>query len=172
MNFLQNAIRAVAAGLLVFVIQVGVASVVNNVAVPLLSLLNAGTWLAYTWQVVMGLVLAAIVYFVARWYFNRVGSIVHGFYLGVTMVVVNLVLVVLQALPALAYGQNITGDLLGYLASLAFWLTSGITIVAAMAAGYMKRNNMHWDVKAAVRTCMPNDAGNQAGACNPFEAQQ
>jgi len=151
----MNIKKAIGAGLLVFAVQFASVSVVGNTIGPFL---GQSTWAGYAWQAAMALLLAGIVYCIARWYFSAsASSTLQGAYLGLIIVATSFIVNLLQTIPALAFGQDIVGPLMQYVTSISFLITAVITIGAAAFAGCLKaKNKPQCDVQNAIKTCMPN----------------
>ncbi len=152
----MNIKKAIGAGLLVFAIQFASVSVIGNTVGPFL---GQGAWASYIWQVAMALLLAGIVYCIARWYFiANTSSTLQGAYLGLIIVATSFIVNLLQTIPALAFGQDIIGPLMQYITSIAFLITTVITIGAATFAGCLKaKHKPQCDVQNAIKTCMPKE---------------
>ena len=154
----MNIKKAIGAGLLVFAIQFAAMSVLSNTIGPLL---GANQWAGYAWQALMVVILVAIVYYIAKWYFtgNTINT-KNGLYLGIVLVVVSFIVNILQVIPALIFGQDIVQPLIQYVTSISFLVTAGITVAAAVFAGYYGHKKTHaaCKVEGAVGNCMPEDA--------------
>jgi len=153
----MNIKKAIGTGLLVFAVQFASVSVIGNTFGPLL---GTSAWAGYAWQAAMVLLLVAIVYCTARWYFTgTIATAIKGFYLGIVVVAVSFVINLLQTIPAIALGQNISQPLLQYVSSISFWVTVVITVASATCAGFMgaRRHSGACSVKGAVAACMPKE---------------
>jgi len=161
----MNIKKAIGAGLLVLAIQGLVLNILNAVIVPFLSKLPTqwATAIQYVWQTILVIVLIAIIYCVLRWYFTgRTATPVKGFYVGIVMAIVALVVTLLPAVPALLLGTGtsfVISGITGYLSSLAFWVTTGVTIFAATLAGFFQGRNraQKHNVRDAIATHMPDE---------------
>ncbi len=167
----MNIQKAIGAGLLVFAFQFSFVSVLNTVVTPFLIQFQAGNFVAYAWQVFIAAVFVAIVYFVARWYFsgNKV-DVLHGFYLGVMVTLVNFVINLLQALPFIVYGENVWFQMSDYFKSFGFWVTVILTVFAAMFAGFMgaRKKAEACNVENAIGSCMPTNEGDNVTVAESY----
>jgi hypothetical protein len=162
----MNILKAIGAGLLVFSIQFTSVTVLGNAIGPFL---GTSATAGYVWQGAMILLLIAIVYFTSKWYFtgNPVSAL-KGALLGASFVVTSLVLNLLQTIPAIAAGQNITTPLLQYVTSIPFIITVVITIGAAAAAGHFCTKRSACKIEEAVGNAMPTP--DKVAATMPEEA--
>ena len=161
----MNIKKAIGAGLLVLAIQTLAMQILNSVVIPFLNKVptNWVPTVQYAWQFVIALLLIVIIYCVMRWYFTGITATpVKGFYVGIVMAIVTLVVTLLPAIPALLLGTGtsfVISGVTGYLSSLAFWITTGVTIFAATLAGFFQGRNraQKHNVRDAVTTSMPQE---------------
>ncbi len=157
----MNYKKAVGAGLLVFAIQFSLVNVLGNLIGPFL---GTGQAYVYGWQAFMILVLVTIVYFVSKWYFtgNKV-TLNNGLYLGAILVATNVVITLVQAVPAAILGQSVTSAIVTYLTGWPFILTAVITVAAATGTAYLNRKiSADCNVKDAISASMPKDSDTEA----------
>ncbi|GEM_PF-6301153 len=151
----MNIRKAIGTGLLVFAIQFALVSVIGNIFGPFL---GSSVTMGYVWQAVMVLLLIGIVHCASKWYFTgNTVNITKGLYLGLTLVLTSLTINLLQALPALAIGQDVVTPILNYVTSIPFWLTVGITIVTTTLTAYHAQKKRACNLKGAMGACMPKD---------------
>jgi hypothetical protein len=151
---IMNYKKAIGAGLLVYAVQFSLVSVLSNLIGPFLGTSSVAN---YAWQGAMILVLIAIVHCVSRWYFTgNSANLKNGAYLGAILVVTNVSVTLVQAVPAIILGNNVTDAIIAYLTGVPFLLTAAITVAAATGTAYLRHKAMGCNVKDAIGSHMPH----------------
>jgi riboflavin transporter FmnP len=133
-------VRALKAGFAAYAFNNAIVGIVGG----LLSLILSTTKQADNIGFVIALIISGIVvYFCALWYFqghHRAGW-ENGVIVGAVIAVFSIAVTLIQILPQ-AYAQGQMAQFLPYVKSILqttqFWISVGVTVIAAAAAGYMK----------------------------------
>jgi hypothetical protein len=99
------------------------------------------SWAGTAWQGIVILVTVAIVFASTVWYFKKTGiqgTFVSGLKVGVIIAIVGFLITMTQELPAVLKGGVIVEYFTNIASNWLFFLSLGITIASATAAGFWK----------------------------------
>jgi len=156
--------RGLGAGVLVFSLYVTALGLVANLLVPFLP--TGSHYVAYGVQALMYVLLAGIVYIIAKWYFTGHDTgCTNGALLGLMLIVMYVIISLTQIVPSVVSVGGWTGIMTNglisfFIKNVDLWISAVVMLgTSVITARVLKTKQAQaCDVKEAVGTCMPEDS--------------
>jgi hypothetical protein len=133
----MNIQKGIWAGIAAYAIHLTTLSVLSNIISPFVSGLS---WANYLYQGIVALVTIFAVYVAATWYFkSQEGGWMNGVQAGIVIAVTSIIITIVQIVPSLALQGGAADFFMNLVKNWGFWASLGLTLLAATAAGSMKK---------------------------------